>query len=197
MMRGSLISALLILAACDPVTVPERSTGEVYDFRLVAGADSVVMRWPNGSRIRVFVQPTDSARDSLLVDSVERGMVTWQIASLFGNYRLERASTPENADVLVGWSDTQLPVDVAQCAPAGARAFTPFCLTGSEKRLAPFPLRNGVESQVRYLITIRAGVTANAAAVQQLVAIELGHDIGCSQHSHNTAQINDISSHRP
>lgn len=182
-----LLGALLALNACDPVTIPERSTGEVYDFRLIAGSEALVMRWPNGSHVRVHVLPVgDSARDALLADAFAVGSAHWQQSSVFLNFRMYPTSSPEAADVLLTWSDATLPVNTAECVPAGQRAYTTFCLSVSGDRLEPFPLLNGKPSMVRFIVTVRSIAGNTRDQVYALVAHELGHVLGIAQHSTNT-----------
>ena len=68
-----LTGAALLIAACDPVTVPERNGTEVFDFRLPLGADSAVMRWPAASRIAVYVNPAPQAER--ITNSSSRGSI--------------------------------------------------------------------------------------------------------------------------
>jgi hypothetical protein len=186
-----LIAAIAALAGCDPVTVPMRGLAEVYDFRLPVGSDSLVMHWPNGTRIRVYVNPApEMDRTQLLVDGLSRGAAAWEGASLFGDYSFQEVGNPQGADVVLTWSDVALPINTAQCPPGGGAAYTTFCLTPERDALEPFPLINDEpNSRVRFLVTVRADATLTAARVQSLVAHELGHVLGLARHSPNSADL--------
>jgi hypothetical protein len=178
---------LLMLAACESATVPERDRTEVYDFRLPIDQDSLVMRWRNAFRIRVFINNDSSpALLATLRDAFRHGSIAWEDAVLFTDFRFAQVSTPEQADVILTWSGSSLPVETAQCPPGGGVAFTTFCVTPQRDRLVPFPLRAGTMiSAVRFLVTISPTVGADAARVRSLITHELGHVLGIAQHSPN------------
>ena len=183
----------LALAACEPVTVPVREPGEVYDFRLVVGADSLVLRWPNGSRIRIYQQPVaDPNLNTLMRSALLHAISEWEAASLLADFRLEPVSMPEQADVILLWSGTgqPLPVDVSNCPPGGANAYTTFCLSRLEDRLQPFPLSaSGGTSQVRFLVSLRVSESGSAQRVNALVTHELGHVLGLARHSPSSTDL--------
>lgn len=192
--QGKGAKRLLLLAllwtGCDPVVVPVRETGELFDFRLVAGRDSLIMRWPNGSRIRVFLQPAaDANHNSALQSALRHTIYTWEAAALYGDFRIQQVVAPEEADVILTLSGADLPVSTSSCPPGGAAAYTTFCLESSRDRLAVFPLRNGMPGSVRFLVTVRAAEAADAARLRALVAHEFGHVLGLAQHSPNVADL--------
>jgi hypothetical protein len=187
--RNAIITLLCSAAAvaCESVTIPARAADQVFDFRLPVNADRLVLRWPNAARIRVFVQPgaTDPLTE-LLQSAVRAGAMAWESVSLFGDYRFALVGIPEQADVVVSWSTTVRPVEIADCIPFGGAAFTTFCLTPEGDRLQPFPLRNNMAmSSVRFLVTIRESEAINGARVHTLVMHELGHVLGIGAHSPN------------
>lgn len=188
---AGLIAALVALAACDPVTVPMRGLAEVYDFRLPVGTDSLVLHWPNGTRIRVYVNPApETARTELLVAGLRRGATAWEDVSLFGDYSFQEVGNPQDADVVLTWSDLALPIVTAHCPPGGGTAYTTFCLTPEHDALVPFPLTDDEQnSRVRFLVTLRTDPSLTAARVQSLVAHELGHVLGLARHSPNSADL--------
>ena len=190
MKRGFLLCALsaLAIAACDPVSVPERNGAEVFDFRLPMGHDSAVIRWPTSSRIAVYVTPApEMARTKTLVDAFMRGASAWESASLYNEFRFAQAAMPQDADVVLTWSDVLPPVITANCQPGGGAAYTTFCLDGS--RLSVYPLANGQPSRVRYIVTVRSSEAGNATHVTTLVMHELGHVLGLAQHSPNSTDL--------
>jgi predicted Zn-dependent protease len=183
-----LTGAVLLIAACDPVTVPERNGTEVFDFRLPMGADSAVMRWPAASRIAVYVNPAPQAeRTTLLAESFTHGATGWEAASLYATYRFALADSPQDADVILTWSDVPVPVVTADCQPSGGAAFTTFCLEGNH--LALYPFQNNQPSHVRFIVTVRASEAANRTRVMTLVMHELGHVLGLAQHSPNPGDL--------
>src|SRR5687768_15984286 len=94
-----------LLSGCESTTVPARAAEDVFEFRLPVGADRVVLRWPNSTRILVFVQPGSTDQlTQLLMASVQSGALEWEAASLFGSYSFALVGTPESADVIVSWS---------------------------------------------------------------------------------------------
>lgn len=180
--------ALVALGGCDPVTVPPREPHEVFDFRLISDQDSLVLRWPNGSQIRVLLQPAgDAALDSLLEQGFSHAVRAWEAVGLYGDYRFARARIVEDADVILTWTGVSLPVVVSDCPPGGSNAFTTFCLTPEGDRLRPFPFLpgsgTGMISRVRFLVSIRPGSTVTPERVRALVTHELGHVLGLAQHS--------------
>lgn len=184
------IAGAVLSAGCDPVVVPERQPGEVFDFRLLSGNDSLVLRWPNGSRIRVFQQQIASdSMNSLLAKGFQRAVREWEGASLFGDFRFESVNMPEEADVLLTWGGQELPVDVSVCPPGGASAFTTFCLTQAGDRLATYPLRNGAPSSIRFIVTVRLTEAVSEQRIRALVSHEFGHVLGLAQHSLNSTDL--------
>jgi predicted Zn-dependent protease len=192
MKRASWLLPLTLLPACDPVTVPAREPTEVFDFRLVAGTDSLVLRWPNRSEIRVFLQPSSDRTADLLMEAAFRHAATaWEDISLYGDFDFTQVRMVEAADVVVTWSGVNLPVEISECPPGGSNAFTTFCLTAERDRLKPFPLRgtNAMPSSVRFLVTIRMGESTNRSRVFALLTHELGHVLGIARHSPNQADL--------
>ena len=179
-------AAVLLVIACESATVPARDRTEAYDFRLPFTGDSLVLRWPNSSRIRVFLNPGTDEQNGLLGSAFRLGSVAWEQASLYVDYRFAQVGSAEMADVIITWSGSTLPVETAQCPPGGGFAFTTFCVNAERTRLVPFPLRNSsMPSSVRFLVTIRETVGNNPARVRSLIAHELGHVLGIAQHSPN------------
>ena len=189
--HAALLMAALC-AACDSATIPQRDPIEVFDFRLPDGGDSLVVRWPLGSQIRVFVQPMgDAVLDEGLRAAFHRGADAWHDAALFGEFRLIEVDWVEEADAILTYSNVPLPVNVSDCLPAGGRGFTTFCLTDDRQHLEVFPLEDGAtgEGHVRYILSIRATEAASQTTLDALVAHEIGHLLGIGQHSPNPADL--------
>lgn len=190
--RVGLLLGLFAVAACDPAIVPPKLASEIYDFRLPT-APPMVLRWPSGSTVRVFVaggpQP---ARASLLADALETGSRIWNERAFYAEYRLERAASLRDAHVVLRWSDETPPVETSQCSPAIARAVTTFCIETAENRLRAFPLLppdDASASRVRMIVTILGTESAQPESVIRLVAHELGHVLGLAQHSLNAQDL--------
>lgn len=183
------LAASGILAACESVTVPERASIEVYDFRLLTTPPSV-LRWPTGSTVRIYVhEGTDVARADELRDALRHAVRAWNESVRFGEYRLVVSSMLEASDVVVMWSTDLAPVETSDCSPSGGRAFTTFCLDDSGERLEPFPIPGMNSSSVRFLVTVRTSEAGDAARVRSLVAHEIGHVLGIAQHSPNSVDL--------
>jgi hypothetical protein len=155
------------------------------------GQDSPVLRWPNASRIRVFLNPsTVDLRNAELTDAFRHARAVWENASLYVDYRFAQAASAQQADVIVTWSGSLLPVETAQCSPGGGNAFTTFCVNEERTRLVPFPLTaNPASGSVRMLVTIRDVMGGDAQRVRSLIAHELGHVLGLVQHSPNAEDL--------
>jgi len=184
--RWLLIAAAAMTTACESATVPARDIASLYDFRLVTpAADSLVLRWPVGSTIRVYVnRGTDMDRFNSLRSAFTSAAEAWQSAALYGEFRLTEVNSPENADAVLSWSGDLLPVTVSDCPPGGSRAYTTFCLDDSGEHLRPFPLVDSERTgTIRFLLTVRSTEGGVQSRVNALVAHELGHLLGIAQHS--------------
>ena len=183
-MKRLLLTLAALLGACDGPTVPADSISDVYDYRLLLTPQPLVLRWPAGSRVRVYPAPgTDTAANIALENALDAGAQAWNDALLYNEVRIERTTELEAADAVLLFSGTARPVDVSSCLPRGGFAYTTFCLTEAGNRLAVFPLQNGAASRVKFLITISSMSPVNAEAVRRYVAHELGHVLGLAQHS--------------
>lgn len=181
-----LLPLLLVLAACDAPTIPERD--DAYAFALPS--PNLVFHWPAGSTVSVWVDESeDATRDAKLQAATSHAMAAWNDAVLFGEYRLAPARSAAEADVLVRWSDDPLPVrspDPTRCGVQPGRAVTTFCPEfddgGPEGRLLVFPFaEDDATGRVRFLITI-SFVEAAGDRVTALVTHEMGHALGIFRH---------------
>lgn len=182
-MRRAIV-LLLLAVACDSPTIPGRDVASVFPFELPTDPPAV-LRWPVGHTVRVHVAPgRDDATTQALREAFRRGADAWNAVAVFAEYHLVEAERLETADVVLTWSDVIPPVETGQCRPAITQAVTTFCVDnfGTDSvRLRVFPPRDGgAPGNVRMLVTILATEVAN---VDRLVAHELGHVLGISQHS--------------
>lgn len=176
----------LALASCEGAIIPPDSSGDIYDFRLMTTPPEV-LRWPSGTRVRVYAADAGGARAGLLSRSVSLGAGIWNRHALFGEYELVRVAAASEADVVVRWSDEPSPVDMSECQAVVAIAVTTFCRHDDDPtRLEVFPLlppEAGAESSVRFVITILGTQAGNEQTVERLVIHELGHALGIGRHS--------------
>lgn len=183
MKRLLIAVAVLSLAACEGPTVPPNTTADIYDFRLMTTPPSVI-RWPSGTRVRVYVAGAAGTREDLLSASLASGAAEWNRHALYGEYELVRAESIGGADVVLRWSDEPAPVDMSDCTPELANAVTTFCLSDDDPtRLHVFPIAAaGSPGSVRFVITVLGAQSGNQI-VARLVLHELGHVLGIGQHS--------------
>lgn len=183
--------AVLSIAACEGPTVPPNTTADIYDYRLMTTPPAVI-RWPSGTRVRVFVAGAAGTRGDMLSASLASGAAEWNRHALFGEYELVRAESIGSADVVLRWSDEPAPVDMSDCTPELANAVTTFCLSDDDpSRLHVFPIAAdaGLSSSVRFVITVLGTQSGNPDAVALLVLHELGHALGIGRHSPDSSDL--------
>jgi hypothetical protein len=186
-MKRLVLTAVLLVGACQSPIAPGRANADVYDFALPTMPPRVV-RWPSGSTIRVFVAGgADVERHALLEAALDAGAAAWNRLATYGEFRIERTTHLVEANVVVRWSDAESPVDTRDCPPVVVQAVTTFCVdfTATPLRLTPFPLLSDVSSpsRVTMLVTILGTGMADAERVRRLVTHELGHVLGLARHS--------------
>jgi hypothetical protein len=187
-MTRVILLAALVLVACDPPTIPGRDASEIYDFTLTT-QPPLILRWPSGSTVRVWVEPAATAPMTTTLEEAFRNAAdAWNDVAVFAEYRLVRTTDLATADAVLVWSDVLPPVDTHECRPTVVLAVTTFCiddLGGAAPRLRPFPLNTGGESHVKMLVTVLASEAANPDRVRRLVAHEFGHVLGIGRHSND------------
>src|SRR5690606_39646178 len=104
-----------LAAACTSPAEPEESPA--YDFMLPIGA-GVVYHWAPGSTVRIYVDPAgDPARDRLLEGAVGEAIGAWSEALEGADIALARVAALSEAEVLVRWAESPLPVATVGCEP--------------------------------------------------------------------------------
>ena len=179
------LSLAVVLAGCDSAALPPRSSADVYEFRLPT-QPPLVLRWPSGSSIRVYVAGGEvPGQPEALAAALRQGAAAWNQYALFGEFRLVPITELGEADVVLRWSGEPSPVDLSQCPPAGTRAVTTFCAEGGDlgNGLASFPLAGGGSSRVKMIVTILPLQLTIPGRVPALVTHELGHVLGIARHS--------------
>lgn len=187
MVNRALIAAIAgaTLLACDSATMPGYEDADVYEFRLLADPP-LVLHWPLGSEIRVYVNGGTGDRAALLTSAFTTGARAWNRVALWDEYRLEFASGPDDADVVLTWSDLPEIVDLDGCPQEAANAVTTFCV--DDDGLQTFPLIDGEGGRVKMVVTVNASPGA-VSRVRELVAHELGHVLGIGAHSDDAADL--------
>ncbi|MBR9990208.1 MAG: matrixin family metalloprotease [Gemmatimonadetes bacterium] len=177
------VLAAAIFTACEGPVIPPESIGDIYDFRLVTTPPEV-LRWPSGTRVRVYAEDAAGARAGQLSGSLATGVVVWNRHALYGEYELVPVASVNDADVLLRWSDEPSPVDMSECPPVVSIAVTTFCRADADRtRLKVFPLLAGGGGGVRFVITILGTQSGSGETVERLVIHELGHALGIGRHS--------------
>lgn len=170
-------------AACEGPLIPPESIGDIYDFRL-ATTPPEVLRWPSGTRVRVYADDASGTRPGQLSAALATGAVVWNRHALYGEYELVPVTSVNDADVLLRWSDEPSPVDMSECSPVVSIAVTTFCRDDDDStRLKVFPLLPGGGGSVRFVITILGTQAGSGDTVERLVIHELGHALGIGRHS--------------
>lgn len=176
-MRRLVLVGIVLAAGCDSSVIPPDAGVAPYEYRL-AVTPPKILRWPSGSRIRVYVADADAT----LRGALAAGAAAWNAHALFGEYRLEETTELGSADVVLRWGTESGTVDFSECFPVNPRAVTTFCAAGDDldNGLAVFPRVDGGPSRVRMLVSVLDAQSANAG---ELVAHELGHVLGIMRHS--------------
>ena len=178
-----ILALALAVVACDPTSIPEPLASGIYRYELPTPALRV-LRWPTGKVVSVFVvDHPDAARTQALRDALAHAAEAWNTAVLLGEVQLRETRNIAEADALLNFTGSVLPVDVSNCQPSGSGAFTTFCLTDDDEHLTAFPLVGGGASQVKFIVTVRTVIPMDTAEVTRYVAHEMGHVLGLAQHS--------------
>jgi Matrixin len=178
-----LLAILLAITACEPTSIPEPLRTGVYGYEL-ATPELRVLRWPTGKVVNVFVvDHPDGARTEVLRAALAHAVDVWNTAVLLGEVHLRETRNIDEADAILNFTGSVLPVDVSNCQPAGSGAFTTFCLTDDDEHLTVFPLVGGGASRVKFIVTVRTVIPMDTAEVRRFVAHEIGHVLGLAQHS--------------
>jgi hypothetical protein len=185
--RRLLLAALFAVAvavACDNPTVVRPDFA--YDPTELTGGQ--LYRWTTGARVRVFVEPTAAGGVDLAV-AVQRAVASWNAVPQEREFTLDVVTNRDAADVIVYDRSIPQPVVTGSCPfnPSGAAGYTYFCpLNGRAERLRPI-----ASTALTTAIVIRVDMTTTAtqAALDALVAHEIGHAVGIGGHSPQTTDV--------
>ncbi len=176
----SLFVALALLASCTDAAAP-RVEPPAYDPTQLSGG--ILYRWPTGTTIAVYVDPTAVGAGVDLAGTTAAGMAAWK-AALGGNqFAFRTAATAADADVIVHVSAAPRLVGLAGCAepPAFAGGVTFFC--PARDSALTLPLAGAARGRVKVDIAINPAATSAANPLVALVTHELGHAVGIGGHS--------------
>jgi len=179
-----LVLATLIAAACDHPTVVRPDFA--YDPTQLTGGQ--LYRWSTGARVRVFVEPM-AAGSLELAGAVQRAVVAWNTVPQEREFTLDVVTNRDLADVIVYDRSIPQPVVSGSCpfSPSGAAGYTYFCpLNGRAERLRPLA-STGLTTAI--VIRVDMTTTATQAALDALVAHEVGHAVGIGGHSPQTTDV--------
>jgi predicted Zn-dependent protease len=173
-------AAPCLLIGCDAPTLAR--PGAAYDPTSLSNGQ--LYRWASGRTIRVWVVPPAAGTPVDLTGAVAQAIVRWNDLPLFREFRLVRAESSGEAEVLVADRGAPLPVQpAAGCPfdPRGAPGHTYFCPAGgTAARLA---LASGAASRVSVVISLQLSGVSSQATLQALVSHEIGHALGIGGHS--------------
>lgn len=177
----ALVAALLFAAACTDAAAP-RVDPPAYDPTQLSGG--LLYRWPTGTTIAIYVDPTSIGAGVDLSGATSAGMAAWK-AALDGNqFAFRTAATAADADVIVHVSAAPRLVGLAGCAepPAFAGGVTFFCPARDSALTLPLVGGPGT-GRVKLDIAINPAATNATNTLRALVTHELGHAVGIGGHS--------------
>ncbi len=176
---------LVAAAACTDAAAP-RVDPPAYDPTQLSGG--VVYRWPTGTTISVFVDPT-AVSGVDLAGATAAGMAAWKSALGGSEFAFRTSTSAADADVIVHVSAAPRLVALAGCAdpPAFAGGVTFFC--PARDSALTLPLSGASAGHVKMDITINPAATNTANPLSALVTHELGHAVGIGGHSPNALDV--------
>jgi hypothetical protein len=178
------LAASMSLAACDTPTVVRPDFA--YDPTELTGGQ--LYRWSTGARVRVFVEPMAAGAVDLTV-AVQRAVASWNAVPQEREFTLDVVTNRDLADVILYDRRIPQPVVTGSCPfnPSGAAGYTYFCPINGRAE----PLRPIASTMLTVSIVIRVDMTTTAtqAALDALVAHEMGHAVGIGGHSPQTTDV--------
>ncbi|WP_310571336.1 hypothetical protein [Gemmatimonas sp.] len=178
------IAITLLAAACDSPTVVRPDFA--YDPTELTGG--LLYRWSTGARVRVFVEPMIAGSVDL-AGAVQRAVASWNAVPQEREFTLDVVTNRDLADVIVYDRSTPQPVVTGSCPfnPSGAAGYTYFCPLGSRaERLRPI---GSTLLTTAIVIRVDMTTTVTQAALDALVAHEMGHAVGIGGHSPQTTDV--------
>lgn len=176
--------ATLLAAACDNPTAVRPDFA--YDPTELTGG--LLYRWSTGATVRVFVEPMTVGTVDLPLSTL-RAVQSWNAVPQKREFTLEVVTNRDAADVIVYDRSVPQPVVPGSCPfnPSGAAGYTYFCpLNGRAERLRPI---GSTRLTTAIVIRVDMTTTATQAALDALVAHEMGHAVGIGGHSPQTTDV--------
>lgn len=186
--RRALWAAVLLLTACEPPTAQLETAA--YDATALSGGRRY--RWASGSVVRVWVEGATTTGATDLVRAVRAAERAWNAVPAFAEVTLAPARSLAEAQVVVLDHRTPLPVVPAPACPyqpRSAAGYTYLCPgDGRAVRLPPVDGRGGA-ALVSVVIGVDLPRFVQQAALDAVVAHELGHALGIAGHSDQAADL--------
>ncbi|MDQ8155722.1 MAG: hypothetical protein P3B98_13810 [Gemmatimonadota bacterium] len=179
----------LLLAAsagCSDTSAP-RVADPAYDPTQLSSG--IIYRWPTGTTIAVYVDPTAVPAGVDLTGATAAGMSAWKSALGGSEFAFRTAATPADADVIVHVSAAPRLVGLAGCAepPTFAGGVTFFC--PARDSALTLPLAGANPGRVKLDISVNPAATSAVNTLRALVTHELGHAVGIGGHSPDASDV--------
>jgi predicted Zn-dependent protease len=186
--RLTRISALVVIAlaaGCSEPAAP-RVDPPAYDPTQLTG---MLYRWPTGTTIAVYVDPTAVGAGIDLAGATATGMQAWKSALGGSQFAFRTAASAADADVIVHVSNAPRLVGLAGCSepPVFAGGVTFLC-PATDTALT-LPLLSGAKGRVKIDITINPSAVSTLNPLAALVTHELGHAVGLGGHSPDAGDV--------
>ncbi|NNG16957.1 MAG: matrixin family metalloprotease [Gemmatimonadales bacterium] len=173
--------AALTAVACAEIASPSR--GDVFEWRLVVGTDTLSFHWPASSLpVKIWVEDQFD-----MPSHIARGIAQWESAFLYNEYAAALVSDSTTADVLV--RTITAPPKLAQTVARLPSMVRPECTGATD--IDTVATRFQLQLPIRMFIWPRFDPVLNdlTECFQVVAAHELGHSLGLFVHS-NT--LNDL-----
>lgn len=183
-----LLPAMLaaLASGCTDASAP-RLADPAYDPTQLSGG--IVYRWPTGTTIAVYVDPTAVPAGVDLAGATSAGMSAWKSALGGSEFAFRTAASPADADVIVHVSAAPRLVGLAGCAepPTFAGGVTFFC--PARDSALTLPLAGANPGRVKLDIAVNPAATSAVNTLRALVTHELGHAVGIGGHSPDASDV--------
>jgi predicted Zn-dependent protease len=180
------VGAALVGAACHDASAPPVAE-PAYDPTSLSGG--IVYRWPTGTTIAVYVDPTAVPAGVDLAGATAAGMSAWKSALGGSAFAFRTAATAADADIIVHVNAAPRLVGLAGCAapPTFAGGVTFFC--PARDSALTLPLVGSNAGRVKLDISVNPAATNAVNTLRALVTHELGHAVGIGGHSPDAGDV--------
>ena len=198
--------AVAAVVACDAPSYPAEVLS--YDPTLPFDTGRGVARFPSGSTIRLYADPTGAPAGYDLRAALATAIGRWAEVPRYGDFTLEPTTDLRQAQVLVRFRTTASLVDLGNCAFGNGTDRTTFCgdTTADGRGVAPvLPFADGSAGSRIKLDVYVDPLGVSDVSLQQagqsreeffvtLLTHELGHVLGIGGHSD---EVDDIMNTAP